>query len=114
MTRRKSSGHDIPVPPSQEAPAVVAAGSIRLLVDSCEAYVHERQVALSPTEGRLLRVLLEQHQRVVTRTALMLAAWGIAQVESIAKLEGQIDALRARLGEDVKIETVTGIGYRLL
>jgi DNA-binding response OmpR family regulator len=114
MTCRKSSANDGSVPPSPEAPAVVVAGSIRLLVDSCEAYVHERPVALSPTECRILRVLLEQHPRVVTRTALMVAAWGIAQVESITKLAGEIDVLRARLGDDVKIETVTGIGYRLL
>jgi DNA-binding response OmpR family regulator len=111
---RKSSGHDVPVPPSPEAPAVVATGSIRLLVDSCEAYVHERRVTLTPTECCLLRVLLEQHPRVVTRTSLMMAAWGVAQAESIAKLAAQIDVLRASLGDDVKIETVTGIGYRLL
>jgi DNA-binding response OmpR family regulator len=35
-------------------------------------------------------------------------------VESISTLEEHVDALRARLSEDVKIETVTGIGYRLL
>ena len=93
---------------------IVAVGSIRLIVDSCEAHVAGRCVILSATECSLLRVLMEQHPRVVTRTALMIAAFGAARVESIAMLEGQIDALRARLGEDAKIETVTGIGYRLL
>jgi DNA-binding response OmpR family regulator len=114
MTRRKSSAHDIPVPPSPETPTIVAAGVVRLLVHSYEAYVLERRIALSPTECSLLRVLIEQHTRVVTRTALMMAAWGFARMESIAQLEEQIDALRTHLGEDVKIETVTGIGYRLL
>ena len=93
---------------------IVTVGSIRLLIDSCEAHVAGRSVTLSATECSLLRVLMEQHPRVVTRTALMMAAWGTARVEAIAMLEGQIDALRARLGKDAKIETVTGIGYRLL
>jgi DNA-binding response OmpR family regulator len=114
MTRRKSSGHDIPVPTPPAAASIVTAGAIRLLVDGCEAYVGERRVALSPTESRLLRVLIEHHQRVVTRTALMMTAWGTSRVESVAMLEEQINALRARLGEDATIETVTGIGYRLL
>jgi len=114
MTRRKSSGHDIPVPSPTENSTIVTAGAVRLVVDSCEAYVRDRHVALSPTECSLLYMLIEQHPRVVTRTALIMAAWGTPRMASIAMLEEQMEALRARLGEDAKIETVTGIGYRLL
>lgn len=114
MTPRKSSGNDFQIPTTKETATIVAAGNLRLLVDSCEAYVADRRVELSATECSLLGVLMEQHQRVATRTALMIAAWGIARVESIALLEDQIATLKARLGDEVKIDTVPGIGYRLL
>lgn len=113
MTPRKSSGGDFRIPTKGTA-TTVAAGSLRLLVDSCEVYVADRRVELSPTECSLLRVLMEQHRRVATRTALMIAAWGVAQVESIALLEDHITALKARLGDEVTVETFPGIGYRLL
>jgi DNA-binding response OmpR family regulator len=114
MTPRKSSGGDFQISTTKEPATIVAAGCLRLLVDSCEVYVADRRVELSPTECSLLRVLMEQHQRVATRTALMIAAWGAARVESIALLEDQIAALRSRLGHEVRIEAFPGIGYRLL
>jgi len=114
MTRRKSSGHDIPVPSPPENSTIVTAGTVRLVVDSSEAYVRDRHVALSPAECSLLYMLIDQHPRVVTRTTLMIAAWGTPRMASIAMLEEQMEALRDRLGEDATIETVPGIGYRLL
>jgi DNA-binding response OmpR family regulator len=68
---------------------------------------------LSDPESRLLQALIEDRGQVVTRTDLMMAAWGSADPEHIALLEAAIDQLRDRLGSDVTIETVIGIGYRL-
>ncbi len=113
MTPRKSSGGDFQIPAAREPAAIVAAGCLRLLVDSGEVYVADRRVELNPIECSLLRVLMEQHQRVATRTALMIAAWGVARVESIALLDEQIAALKTRLGNEVTIEAFPGIGYRL-
>jgi DNA-binding response OmpR family regulator len=69
---------------------------------------------LNGQECRLLRALFDHREQVVTRTALMLAAWGTANPERISVLEDAINHLRERLGKEVIIETVTGIGYRLL
>jgi DNA-binding response OmpR family regulator len=44
----------------------------------------------------------------------MIAGWTAASPERIELLEEAIERLRARLGVEVVIETVTGIGYRLL
>jgi DNA-binding response OmpR family regulator len=87
---------------------------LRLLVATCEAQVGNRYIRLSDLECRLLRVLIEERGRVATRTSLMIAGWAAATPQRVALLDESIERLRGRLGAEVTIETVTGIGYRLL
>ena len=110
MTRRR-------LPPSASGTFSVSMASgdiLRLSPDRCAAQVGQRYITLTDQECRLLRALIEEREQVVTRTALMTAIWGAASPDRIALLETAIDRLRERLGAQVKIETVTGIGYRLL
>ena len=69
-------------------------------------------VALSRREYALLKALMEQPGRVLTRDALegKLYAWG-EEVASNA-LEVHIHHLRRKLGND-RIRTVRGVGYSL-
>jgi two-component system, OmpR family, response regulator len=110
VTRRK--------PPPSESGAftvsMVSGDVLRLSPDRCEAQIGQRYITLTDQECSLLRALIEEREQVVTRTALMTAVWGKASPDRIALLENAIDRLRERLGTQVKIETVTGIGYRLL
>jgi len=68
--------------------------------------------ALSRREYALLKALMEQPGRVLTRDALegKLYAWG-EEVASNA-LEVHIHHLRRKLGND-RIRTVRGVGYSL-
>jgi DNA-binding response OmpR family regulator len=103
-------------PPSESGTFTVSMASgdtLCLSHDRREAQIGQRQITLTDPEYRLLRILIEESDQVVTRTALMTAAWGTASPDRIALLENAIDRLRERLGTQVKIETVTGIGYRL-
>jgi two-component system phosphate regulon response regulator PhoB len=72
-----------------------------------------RELALTPTEYRLLEMLLRRPGRAFTRNELMDAAVG----EDAEILEGTINAyinsLRRKLGDAADlIETVRGVGYR--
>ncbi len=80
---------------------------------SHRAFYREVELPLTPTEFRLLEVLLRQAGRAFTRYELMDAAIG----EDAIVLEGTIDvhikSLRKKLGEAGElIETVRGVGYR--
>jgi DNA-binding response OmpR family regulator len=93
---------------------MVSGDVLRLAPDRSEAQVGQRYITLTDQECRLLRALIEEREQVVTRTALMTAVWGMASPDRITLLDNAIERLRERLGAKVTIETVTGIGYRLL
>jgi DNA-binding winged helix-turn-helix (wHTH) protein len=99
-----------------------ASGSIRALkigtvsftADGDEIVVGDHRVALAPAERAILRALIECRGSVVTRTELMLAAWGSAASLRADELDQQITALRTKLKSGgVTITSVPGIGYSL-
>lgn len=75
-----------------------------------------RRIHLGPTEYRLLRVFLEQPDRVFSREQLLDKAWGRDVYVELRTVDVHIRRLRKSLGEhggaDV-IRTVRGAGYAL-
>jgi two-component system phosphate regulon response regulator PhoB len=78
------------------------------------AYVQERELDLTPTEFRLLEVLLRQPGRAFTRAQLMSAAIGEGTMVLERTIDVHIKTLRRKLGTHDLIETVRGVGYRFL
>src|SRR5215218_2832880 len=71
------------------------------------------ELALTPTEFRLLEVLLRQAGRAFTRYELMDAAIGEDAVVLERTIDVHIKSLRKKLGDAADlIETVRGVGYR--
>jgi DNA-binding response OmpR family regulator len=104
-------------PPSESGTFAVttrSGGVLRFSPDRRELRIGQRTLTLDEAECRLLQALVEERAQVVTRTALMIAAWGAATPEQRAALQNAMDRLIERLAPDLTIETVTGIGYRLL
>ncbi len=77
------------------------------------ATVDGAEVALTPTEFRLLEVLLRQPGRAFTRHDLMDAAIGEEAVVLERTIDVHIKSLRKKLGDagDL-VQTVRGVGYR--
>lgn len=75
------------------------------------AYADGEELKLTPTEFRLLEVLLRQPGRAFSRAQLMDAAIGDAVVEE-RTIDVHIKTLRKKLGTADLIETVRGVGYR--
>ncbi len=96
---------------------VLRAGELSLDLESMRVTLGEREVPLTPTEYRLLRVLLENRGRMQRRTDLLDAAW---RAEARARdgvrtrtVDMHIRRLRTKLGQAGDwIETVRGFGYR--
>ncbi|MDG3004078.1 response regulator [Paludisphaera mucosa] len=80
---------------------------------SHRAFHRDQELVLTPTEFRLLEVLLRQIGRAFTRYELMDAAIGEDAVVLERTIDVHIKSLRKKLGEagDL-IETVRGVGYR--
>jgi two-component system, OmpR family, phosphate regulon response regulator PhoB len=80
---------------------------------SHRALFREQELPLTPTEFRLLEVLLRQAGRAFTRFELMDAAIGEDAVVLERTIDVHIKSLRKKLGDAGElIETVRGVGYR--
>ena len=71
---------------------------------------------LSPTEFRLLALLLGRRGEVVRRRELREAGWPVGGIVQDNTLDQYVARIRRRLrevGADVEVSTVRGVGYRL-
>ena len=73
-----------------------------------------REVRLTRKEMRLLEELARNEGRVMMREVLLDRIWGLRNYADSRTLDVHIRRLRAKLGNPNLIETITGIGYRLV
>jgi DNA-binding response OmpR family regulator len=73
-----------------------------------------REVRLTRKETRLLEELARSEGRVMMREVLLDRIWGLRNYSDSRTLDVHIRRLRAKLGNPKLIETITGIGYRLI
>jgi two-component system phosphate regulon response regulator PhoB len=101
---------------SKEQPAagkVIASQGITIDRHSHRAFYQTQELPLTPTEFRLLEVLIRQAGRAFTRYELMDAAIGEDAIVLERTIDVHIKSLRKKLGEAGSlIETVRGVGYR--
>jgi two-component system, OmpR family, response regulator RegX3 len=95
---------------------VIAVGPIRLEVEARRCFVRGEEVKLRKKEFALLRLLLENPGRVMTREVLIDRVWGSDYVGDTKTLDVHIKRLRTLVEENPKspehITTVRGVGYR--
>lgn len=96
---------------------VAEAGPLRMDFAARLAWVGGAPVELSRTEYSLLRVLVQNADKIVTHKQLLAAVWGPNSVEQSQYLRVYISHLRRKLAEKgfspALLTTETGIGYRL-
>ena len=88
-----------------------------LIIDSerRSAIVNENNLTLRTREFDLLLTLVKNHGRVLSREQLLENAWGFDYFGQTRTVDVHIAHLRKILSEScLRIETVTGIGYRLV
>jgi len=73
-----------------------------------------RDVRLTRKEMRLLEELARNAGRVMMREVLLDRIWGLSHYGDSRTLDVHIRRLRVKLGAPPLIETITGIGYRLI
>ncbi len=95
---------------------VPAVQGVRLDADSRRAWVGEEELQLSAKEFDLLRVLVREAGRVVTREQLMREVWDTTWWGTTKTLDMHVSWLRRKLGDEAAkprfITTVRGVGFR--
>jgi two-component system OmpR family response regulator len=100
---------------SADTSATLSCGPITLDNDSHQVTFGSEVVDLSPTEFRLLHVLLESKGRVLSKTYLLDEVWGITFESESTVVDTYISYLRKKLHKDgfEGIRTVRGVGFQL-
>ncbi|WP_084516426.1 winged helix-turn-helix transcriptional regulator [Microtetraspora niveoalba] len=96
--------------------AVLTIGNVELDVTAYQVKVDGKIVHLPLREFELLHYLMRNADRTVTREQIMRNVWHSADTMSTNTIAVHVKRLRARLGDvdDKMLQTVRGVGYRLV
>ncbi|HIW21709.1 MAG TPA: winged helix-turn-helix domain-containing protein [Candidatus Dorea intestinavium] len=98
--------------PKENKDKVINFNGISLNEESHEVKVGDEVIVLALKEYRLLEILMENPNIVLTRDRLLLKVWGYDFDGETRTVDVHIRTLRQKLGEAGKeIETVRGVGY---
>jgi two-component system, OmpR family, KDP operon response regulator KdpE len=106
--------------PAADTMGTLVLGRLRLDVTRREVLVGDSPVDLTPREYELLKVLMSQPGRLITRGTLLRAVWGRQYVEEDHYLHVYVSRLRRKLAEADSTGTMhdlitaePGVGYRI-
>lgn len=91
---------------------IIRYKNISVNTDSFSAFVDGEPVSLTAREFEILRFLLENQGKVITRESLMDSVWGYEHFGDEKIVNTHIKNIRKKLGVDF-IETIRGVGYKI-
>ena len=100
----------------EERPAMAYHGThLSADFDAVAVTVGGQAVRLTRREFELLRYLVQNKNRVVSRDRLLERVWGYERLVETRSVDVHVGRLRGKLGEAGRqIETVVGLGYRFI
>ena len=97
------------------ASGLLRVGAVELNTETYEVAVGDDPVQLTLTEFRLLRTLMAEKGRVLSRRKLMAEAMGPGVRVTERTIDVHLTAIRKKLGTASEmVQTVRGVGYRLV
>ena len=96
---------------------VFTTGDLRVDIEKRQVFVGAEDVHLTPTEYKLMLLLVQHAGKVVTQQQLLKAVWGPAYLDESQYLRVYMGQLRRKLESDPArpkyLITEPGVGYRL-
>jgi two-component system, OmpR family, phosphate regulon response regulator PhoB len=93
--------------------ATLRAGDFLLERNTLKLFLDGKQIDLTATEFKLLRLLVEANGKLQERDVLLREVWGYSDTTLTRTLDTHIKRLREKLGNHAPhIQTVRGYGYR--
>ncbi len=88
-------------------------GQVKIDLERQEVLVDGVPTAMATQEFRLLAHLCENQGIVLSRQQLLDGAWGDDWYGDIRTVDVHVRQLRRKLGDDLPLSTIRGVGYRL-
>jgi len=98
------------------APVVYRGAHLTADFDAVSVQTGGRNIRLTRREFELLRCLVENRNRVLSRDRLLQRVWGYDREIETRSVDVHVGRLRSKLGPaaGAQIETVVGLGYRFV
>jgi len=98
----------------QRPGGVRVVGQLRVDLDRHSAQIGSEQIGLTRKEFQLLAVLMAEPELVIRREQLFSDIWHTTWHGTSRTLDAHMTSLRAKIGKAAQIETVRGVGYRIV
>ncbi|WP_411682120.1 response regulator transcription factor [Clostridium thailandense] len=93
---------------------IMVSGKIKLNPYRNVVFVNDKEVLLAPIEFTILKILMENRSKVVSRESLLIRIWGYDFEGNERVLDNHVKKLRKSLGDaSNQIKTVIKRGYKL-
>jgi DNA-binding response OmpR family regulator len=99
----------------ESSPPVYRGAHLTVDFDAISIRVDDAPVRLTRREFELLRFMIQNRNRVLSRDRLLERVWGYEHLIETRSVDVHVGRLRAKLGAaGAQIETVVGLGYRFV
>ncbi len=106
--------NDVVTQSNSQKQNIIKIGKIKVDMDKYEAFVGREKIDLTPTELRILSILMKGKGRVFTRDTLLEHLWGGDKIVIDRTIDTHIRNIRKKLGKAGNIiKNVRGIGYKI-
>jgi DNA-binding response OmpR family regulator len=101
-----------------EEPEILQSGNLTLYIAEHRAELNGKELSLAPKEFALLKVLMLNKGRAMSRDQLLELVWGVKEFIDPHTVDVHVHWLREKIEPDPKnprrIVTVRGVGYRFV
>ena len=98
-----------------EKPDLIIIGDVEVDRLKFDVRIKGESLEMTPTEYKLLLILMERRGRVQSREVLLNDVWGYDQVLDTRTVDTHVARLREKIRNGkVNIDTVRGFGYRIM
>jgi DNA-binding response OmpR family regulator len=101
---------------SSKPEGIFEYGNIKIDLNSLSLTTQTGKSSLSAREGRLLKIFMENTDRVLSREQILDMVWGVDYMGTSRTVDNFVVNLRKKVeveGSTLKIATVRGLGYKL-
>ncbi|WP_163858594.1 response regulator transcription factor [Paenibacillus elgii] len=113
---RRSYEFSAPLTAEQEQPSHTSIGELVLDHHECVLYHRSRQIPLSSTEYKLLKLLMASPGRIFTKKQIFENVWSDYYLEDANTIMVTISRLRDKIEDNprqpVYLQTIRGLGYK--